>query len=183
VSQARRLDRGEQRQEVPRSVLEVERQHIRARLRRLVVDSRALKAGVEDEFGPDFDRDRWAALFGSDDPHDVNKVSAVISAFERMVNGLVEAARSGLVASGVAQPVGTPESVRSDLERVRDDDGITDAQLDLLVDLTRTRNALQHVYLDVSADDARDAIRKLRRNLPGLTRALNDWFTRYDVGA
>ncbi len=173
---------GEHRREGPRAVVDVERQHIRARLRRLVVDTRALSAAVEDEFGPEFDRERWAGLFNSDAPRDVNKVSAVISAYERIVNGLVEAARSGLLASGVAQPVGTPESVRRDLERVRDDGGLTDAQLDLLVDLTRTRNALQHVYIDVSADDARDAIRKLRGNLPRLTRALNDWFTRYEVG-
>lgn len=183
MSPRRRPGRGERRREVPRAVVDVERQHIRARVRRLAVDARALKAAVEDEFGPDFDRERWAAMFGSDDPRDVNKVSAAISAFERIVNGLVEAARSGLVAGGVAQPVGTPESVRGDLERVRDDGGLTDVQLDLLVDLTRTRNALQHVYLEVSADDARDAIRKLRGNLPHLTRALNDWFTRYDVGA
>jgi uncharacterized protein YutE (UPF0331/DUF86 family) len=183
VSPSRRPERGEHRQEVSRAVVEVERQHVRARLRRLVVDTRALKAAVEDEYGPDFDRERWAAVFGSDDPRDVNKVAAVISAYERIVNGLVEAARSGLVASGVAQPVGTPESVRGDLESVRDDGGLTDAQLDLLVELTRTRNALQHVYFDVSADDARDAIRKLRGNLPRLIRALNDWFTRYDVGA
>jgi hypothetical protein len=52
--------------------VDVERQHIRARLRRLAVDSRALKTAVEEQFGPDFDRDRWAALFDSDDPHDVN---------------------------------------------------------------------------------------------------------------
>jgi uncharacterized protein YutE (UPF0331/DUF86 family) len=182
VSPSGQSERGEHRREVPRAVVDVERQHIRARLRRLVVDTRALKAAVEDEFGPDFDRDRWAAMFGSDDPRDVNKTAAVISAYERIVNGLVEAARSGLAASGVAQPVGTPASVRGDLERVRDDGGLTDAQLDLLVDLTRTRNALQHVYVDVSADDARDAIRKLRGNLPRLMRALHDWFTRYDVG-
>lgn len=183
MSQARRPDRGEHRPEVPRAVVDVERQHIRARLRRLVVDSRALKAAVEDELGPDFDRDRWALLFGSDDPRDVNKVSAVISAFERIVNGLVEAARSGLVAGGVSQPAGTPESVRADLERVEADGGLTRSQVDLLVDLSRTRNALQHVYIDVSADDARDAVWNLRQNLPRLTRALNDWFTRYDVGA
>jgi hypothetical protein len=106
-----------------------------------------------------------------------------MSAYERIVNGLVEAARSGLVASGVARPAGTAESVRTDLERVRDDGGLTDPQIDLLVDLSRTRNALQHIYIDVSNDNARDAVRKLRQNLPRLTRALNAWFTRYDVGA
>jgi uncharacterized protein YutE (UPF0331/DUF86 family) len=163
--------------------VDVERQHIRVRLRRLAVDSRALKAAVEEQFGPDFDRDRWATLFDSEDPHDVNAVSAVISAYERIVNGLVEAARSGLVASGIAQPAGTPESVRTDLERVRDDGGLTDPQIDLLVDLSRTRNALQHIYIDVSNDDARDAVRKLRQNLALLTRALNTWFTKYGVGA
>lgn len=170
-------------QEVPRAVVDVEREHIRARFRRLVVDSRALRTAVEDELGPDFDRDQWATLFGSDDPRDVNKVSAVISAYERIVNGLVEAARSGLIAGGVAQPAGTPESVRADLDRVEADGGLTRAQVDLLVDLSRTRNALQHVYVDVSADDARDAVQKLRRNLPRLTRTLNDWFARYEVGA
>lgn len=175
MSKARRHDEDEQRQEVPRAVVDVERRHIRARLRRLVVDSRALKAAMEDEFGPDFDRDRWSALFGSDDPRDVNKVSAVISAFERIVNGLVEAARSGLVAGGVARPAGTPESVRADLERVEADGGLTRAEVDLLVDLSRTRNALQHVYIDVSADDAREAVQRLRRNLSRLTRTLNDW--------
>ena len=87
----------------------------------------------------------------------------MVSAFERIVNGLVEASRAGLIGSGVAQPVGTPDSVRKDLERVRDDGGLSDAQLDLLVALSRTRNELQH-------------------DLPALTRALNAWFTRHDVG-
>lgn len=89
----------------------------------------------------------------------------------------------GLWPAVSRSPSVTPESVRRDLEQVQDDGGLTVAQLDLLVALIRTRNALQHAYIDVSADDARDAIRKLRGNLPRLTRALNDWFTRYDVGA
>ncbi len=167
---------------VPGSVIELERRHIRGRLRRVAVDHRALKAAMEESFGPAFDRDRWAELFDSDDPAAVNTVSPVVSAFERIVNGLVEAARAGLIGSGVAQPGGTPDSVRKDLERVRDDGGLSDAQLDLLVALSRTRNELQHDYIEVSADDARDAVRKLQHNLPALTRALNAWFTRHDVG-
>lgn len=163
-------------------VIAVERQHVRARLRRVAVDYRALGAAIDDRFGSDFDRERWIAAFESDDPGAVNVVSPVISAFERIVNGLVEAARSGLVAGGIAQPGGTHDNVRADLERVRDDDGITEGQLALLVDLSRTRNQLQHVYVDVSADDVRTAVGRLRSNLPALTKALNAWLTRYDVG-
>jgi hypothetical protein len=37
-------------------------------------------------------------------------------------------------------------------------------------------------YVDVSADDAREAVRSLQRNLPALTKALNSWFGRYDLG-
>jgi uncharacterized protein YutE (UPF0331/DUF86 family) len=168
---------------VPSAVTKVEGQHIRARLRRIAIDHRALAVAIEDAFGVDFERHAWALAFDGDDPHDVNRVAPVISGFERIVNGLVEAARSGLIASGIAQPTGTPETVRADLELVRDDGGLSDRQCDLLVDLRRTRNQLQHVYIDVSADDARDAVRRLRSNLPTLTRALNDWFKRYDVGA
>lgn len=163
-------------------VTAVERQHVRARLKRVAVDYRALAAAIEEPFGPDFDRERWNAAFESDEPGAVNRISPVISAFERIVNGLVEAARSGLVAGGVARPGGTPETVRSDLERVRDDRGITDGQLALLVDLSRTRNQLQHAYIDVSADDMRTAVRRLRGNLPALTKALNAWLTRHGVG-
>jgi uncharacterized protein YutE (UPF0331/DUF86 family) len=163
-------------------VIAVERQHVRARLRRIAVDHRALGAAIDEQFGSDFDRDRWIEDFESDDPGAVNRVATVVSAFERIVNGLVEAARSGLVAGGVARAGGTPETVRTDLERVRDDGGMSDRQLGLLVDLSRTRNQLQHVYVDVSADDVRTAVRRLRGNLPALTRALNAWLTRYGVG-
>lgn len=164
------------------SITDIERRHIRTRLKRIVVDSRALKAAVEDEFGPDFDRVRWAEAFESEAPADVNRVSAVVGAFERIVNGLVEAARSGLVASGGARPGGTPESVRGDLMRIRDDGGLKDAQLDLLVDLSRLRDELQHVYVEVTADMVRDGVRRLRGTLGDLLKSLNTWFARYDVG-
>jgi uncharacterized protein YutE (UPF0331/DUF86 family) len=163
-------------------VIAVERQHVRARLRRIAVDFRALGAAVDDNFGPDFDRDRWIEAFESDEPSDVNLVAPVISGFERSVNGLVEAARSGLVASGIAQPGGMPGTVRSDLQRVRDDGALSDRQFRLLVDLSRTRNQLQHVYIDVSAEDVRAAVGRLRSNLPALAKALNAWLARYDVG-
>ena len=81
-----------------------------------------------------------------------------------------------------APPGGTMESVRNDLELVRNDGGLTDGQLELLVDLTRFRNELQHDYIEVSADDAREAVRKLLSNAPKLTRSLNAWLARYDVG-
>lgn len=158
-----------------------EREHIRARLRRIAVDHRALKAATA-AFAPDLEPERWAAAFDSDDPDDVNRVAPVVSGFERIVNGLVEAARSGLIAGGIARPGGTPNTVRADLEAVRDDGGLTASQCDLLVALSRTRNQLQHDYVDVTADDARAAVRRLIRNLPALTRSLNDWFKRYGVG-
>lgn len=164
------------------AVVRAESEHIRRRLRRLVVDSRALKAAIEDQFGPELDPASWAVAFESAEPTDVNRVAAVISAFERIVNGLIESARSGLVASGTGRPTGTPETVRHDLEAVRDDGGLTAGQCDLLVRLSRTRNELQHDYIDVTADDARAAVRSLRHNLPALTTALNGWFERYDVG-
>jgi uncharacterized protein YutE (UPF0331/DUF86 family) len=164
------------------SVIGAEREHIRRRVRRLIVDFRALKAAIDDHFGPDLEPTRWSAAFESDDPEEVNRVAPVISGFERIVNGLVEAARSGLVASGIAKPVGTPETVRRDLEAVRDDGGLTKGQCDLLIELSRTRNDLQHDYVDVSADDARAAVRSLKQNVPALTKALNSWFERYDVG-
>ena len=164
-----------------RAIVDAEREHIRARLRRVAVDHRALKAAAG-AFGPDLEPERWTAAFDSDDPHDVNRVAPVVSGFERIVNGLVEAARSGLVAGGIARPGRTPDTVRTDLDAVRDDGGLTDAQCDLLVALSRTRNQLQHDYVDVTADDARAAVRRLIRNLPALTRSLNDWFKRYGVG-
>ena len=133
------------------SVVEAERQHIRERLRRIVVDHRALRAAIADGFGSDFDAARWTAAFESDGPEDVNAVAPIVSAFERIVNGLVEAARSGLVASGIDRPGRTPDTVPADLQRVRDDGGLTAGELELLIDLSRTRNQLQHTYIDVSA--------------------------------
>lgn len=164
------------------SVIRAEREHIMRRLRRLAVDFRAMKAAIDDHFGPDLEPTLWRVAFESDDPEQVNRVAPVISGYERIVNGLVEAARSGLVASGIAKPVGTPETVRRDLEAVRDDGGLTTGQCDLLIELSRTRNDLQHDYIDVSADDARAAVRSLKHNLPALTKALNSWFERHDVG-
>ena len=164
------------------TIPEVERAHIRARLRRIVIDSRALKAAIEEEFGVDFDRAQWAAAFESAEPEDVNRVSAVVAAFERIVNGLVESARSGLLASGLARPGGAPESVRGDLERVRDDGGLSDGQLEVLLFASQVRNELQHVYIEAKADTVRDAVQRLRSNLPEILKRLNAWFTRYRVG-
>jgi hypothetical protein len=166
----------------PAAVVRTEREHIRRRLRRMAIDFRALKAAIDDEFGPDLDPDSWAAAFESADPKEVNRVAAVISAYERIVNGIVESGRSGLVAGGIGRPTGTPETVRNDLEAVRDDGGLAAGQCGLLVQLSRTRNELQHDYVDVTADDARAAVRALRQNLPALTKRLNGWFERYGVG-
>lgn len=163
-------------------MLAVERAHIRARLRRVTIDYKALKKAIDDEFGADYNPELWTAAYDSDDPDDVNRVSPVISAFERIVNSLVEAARSGLVGSGLAQPAGTPDTVTNDLILVRDDGGLTDGQMQLLADLSRTRNQLQHVYIDVTAEEARTAVRRLIANLPALTKGLNNWFKKYGVG-
>ena len=169
-------------EEVPKAVRDVEASHIRKRIKRLLVDYRALKAAIDDEFGVDFDADTWRQAFESEEPSEVNRVASVVSAFERIVNGLVEAARSGLIAGGVATPLGTKETVPTDLERVRDDGGLTEGQAKLLVELSRTRNELEHVYIEVTADDARGDIRRLRANLPAIVEALNNWFTRHGVG-
>lgn len=167
---------------VPKAVLDVERRRIRARMRRLAVDHRALRQAVEEHFGSDFDEARWQAAFDSDEPSDVNMVAAVVSAFERIVNGLVETARSGLTAGGLARPGRSPDTVPADLATVRDNRGLSGGQYDLLVALSRTRNELQHDYVEVSAPDARDAIRRLRHNLGSVTKALNAWLHRYGVG-
>ncbi len=173
---------GDDRTDVPGTVVAIERQHVRARLRRIAVDSRALAAAIESEFGPDFDGARWTAAFRSDLPEDVNRVASVMSAFERIVNGLVETARSGLVAAGLAPTRRASTTVRADLELVHADGGLTAGQLELLVGLNRTRNQLQHVYIDVSADDARAAVRRLRSSLAAIVRTLNAWLKCHAVG-
>ena len=164
------------------SAAETARRHVRARLRRIAVDYRAMNTAIEAAFGVDFDPAEWARSFESEEPAEVNRVAPVLSAFERIVNGLVETARAGLIAGAIEPPGRTPQTVRSDLVIVQRDGGLTRGQLTLLVALNRTRNELQHAYIEVSASDARAAVIKLRRNVGAFTKSLNRWLGRYDVG-
>lgn len=168
---------------VPATVIETERRHNLARIKRVVVDLKALREAIAGPFGTDFDQGRWSAAFDSTDPASVNQVSAVVGAFERIVNGLAETARSGLLASGIETPGKSRDStVPDDLRQVRDAGGLTDGQCSLLIALTTTRNLLQHDYIEVEADDVRDAVQRLQNNASLIVPHLNVWLTKHGVG-
>lgn len=167
---------------VPDAVKAIERRHIRKRVLRLTVDDAALTKAIHDQFGTDLDAALWKAKFDSTEPDDVNHVAAIVGAYERLVNGLVETARSGITAGGLAAPGRSLDKVPEDLAIVRDDGGLTSSQYKALVGLNRVRNELQHDDIEVAAEDAREAIARLRRSIKPILASLNAWLLRYGVG-
>jgi hypothetical protein len=152
---------------------------IRQRLTRMAPQRRALQlalAPYSDEEGR-FDLARWTRAFESPEPETINEVVEVTGGYQILVNHLVEATRTGAMLAGVAGRQSGPELIAA----IRDDGGLSPNQAEILIELYRTRNRLQHASPDIQADEVHDQVSVLLRSLPGFVRSFAAWMARYDV--
>jgi len=64
---------------------------------------------------------------------------------------------------------------------IREDGGLTKAQVSLLNDLYALEGRLEHASPDIDADEVHAAIGRLRRALPDLIKSAQTWLARHGI--
>jgi len=142
-------------------------QRIRDRLADLPRHLNVLDSAIS-LFDPDFDAGGFRAAAASFDPAELAKANQVQAAFENVHNHLI-----GL-AQGIVELKEWDE--RADaltaLRRLKEHRVISEAQRKAMHETQIIRNAIQHAYHDVVADELREAAQTVKLNARGFIHAL-----------
>ncbi len=161
------------------------RQAEEARLARLCKSIHKHKVGldfaVEESFGGKLDRKDWRRAFESSDPHDTIRTMAVTGSYSAIVNASVEI----LKAAAGTRLVGLLPHRRPHADQVfaavRSDGGLTQKQLELLNHCYVLEGRLEHASPDVSPEEVRETVERLRAGLPELITSVISWLESYGV--
>lgn len=154
-----------------------------ARLARLLksIDKhrQALEFAIEQGFDGDLDAAEWRAAFDSTDPRDAIKTITVTGSYSAAVNAFVELlkASAGSRLFGLL-PHRRPHADQV-FEAVQTDGGLAEQQVSTLNDLYVLEGRIEHASPDVDADEVREAIERLRKELPGLVTSAVAWLERH----
>jgi hypothetical protein len=161
------------------------RQAEEARLSRLCKSIHKHKAGldfaVEESFGGELDRKAWREAFESSEPHDTIRTMAITGSYSAVVNASVEIlkAAAGNRLIGLL-PHRRPHADQA-FAAVQSDDGLTEKQVDLLNQCYLLEGRLEHASPDVSPEDVRKAVERLRAHLPALIAGVITWLKSYGI--
>jgi hypothetical protein len=146
-------------------------ENILVRLERMIAQERALRRALE-AFS---DLAEWQAAFACTDPDVINlRVLPVKGNFEALVNHMCEIVkRSHRLAD--LEPITKSRTVERYVRAVGEAGGLTETQVDRLVELNVMRNRLQHASPDVAADEVWELARVLPRSLAAMRRKLLRW--------
>jgi hypothetical protein len=147
-------------------------------LKRLPAQQRALALSLRpftDEQGR-FDPERWNIAFASDDAEDIYHVFGVTGAYQALVNHLVEMLHVGARLAGLPLARGEHKPAAPVLiDAVKDEEGLTPNQAQVLKRLYRTRNELQHASLEVQAEDVYEDVLLLQKTLARFAKSYVQW--------
>ncbi|HTW43530.1 MAG TPA: hypothetical protein VMD79_14585 [Solirubrobacteraceae bacterium] len=152
---------------------------LNAKLERLATQRTALRRAME-QFGKNFDVNKWARGFDSPDPDDINRVFAVTGGYLALVNNTAEAIRAGAKLVGL-EPTPGMAGISGLLDAIRADGGLTNRQAETFAELYRTRNRLQHSSPDIEADEVHRQVRLLLRHLPRFVESYLAWLQKHGV--
>lgn len=142
---------------------------------------KALDLAIEENFGGELDRTEWKVAFESSEPHDANRTMVVTGDHSAILNAYVEILR----ASAGARLIGLLPHRRPHadqvIEAVRADGGLSKGQAALLDELYVLEGRLEHASPDVDAEEVREAIERLRAELPKLVDSLRAWLSRHGI--
>lgn len=139
-----------------------------------------LEASVDD-FDPDLDEQSFSAAWHSDDPLDRNRAGAVLSNFERTYMLLLDimtlavklAKRWGALERDVD---GSPTAI---LHKA----GVVSRQAEESLEAQRrVRNSSQHVYVELSVSNVRQAVKRQLDTTPAVVRSIAAWIDSLDGG-
>jgi hypothetical protein len=156
-----------------------------ARLARLVKainkHRQALELAIDEGFEGALDPVQWRDAFDSSDPRDAIRTITVTGSYSAAVNAYVEL----LKASAGSRLLGLLPHRRPHAEQVfkavAADDGITAKQVAVLNDLYVLEGRIEHASPDVDADEVREAVERLRKELPSLVKSAATWLAGHGV--
>ena len=161
--------------------LEAERSRLARFFETISKHSKALDLAIAENFGGTLDPVEWRSAFDSSQPRDTNRTMVVTGDHSAILNALVEI----LKASAGARLVGLLPHRRPHADQVFAalvaDGGLTNEHASLLNEVYVLEGRLEHASPDVDAEEVRDAIERLRRELPGLIKSIDIWLRRHSV--
>lgn len=143
--------------------------------------ARALEAAIQDNFGGELDPTAWKEAFESAEPDDANRTMVVTGDHSAVLNSYVELLRTSAGSRLLGLVPYRRPHVDQALEAIRADGGLTGEQAKLLNQLYVLEGRLEHASPDVGAEEVRDAVERLQRELPRLIESTRDWLRDHGV--
>lgn len=166
---------------ISRNALEVEKARLARFFETINKHHKALDLAVEQNFGGRLDPMEWRKAFESAEPADANRTMVVTGDHSAILNAYVEI----LKASGGSRLLGLLPHRRPHadqvFEAVRADGGLTKEQAVLLNELYAIEGRLEHASPDVDSEEVREAVERLRAELPKLIGSVRSWLSRHGV--
>jgi hypothetical protein len=166
---------------ISRKALEVEQARLARFFETINKHRKALDLAVEQNFDGELDPIEWRKTFESAEPGDANRTMVVTGDHSAILNAYVEILR----ASGGSRLLGLLPHRRPHadqvFEAVRADGGLTKEQAAILSELYAIEGRLEHASPDVDSEEVREAIERLRAELPKLVDSIRSWLSRRGV--
>ncbi len=142
---------------------------------------KALDLAIEENFDGRLDPAEWRGAYESDEPHDANRTMVVTGDHSAMLNAYVEILKASAGSRLTALlPYRRPHAEQV-FQAVVADGGLSKAQGELLNETLRFEGRLEHASPDVDAEEVRNAVERLRRELPGLIDSTRVWLRDHGV--
>lgn len=156
-----------------------------ARLSRLCKSIHKHKTGldfaVEESFGGELDPKAWRKAFESSDPHDTIRTMAVTGSYSAVVDATVEILKTATGNRLIGLLPHRRPHADQVLAAVQEDGGLTKGQMRLLNDCYVLEGRLEHASPDVSPEEVRKAVERLRAGLPKVITSAVTWLESYGV--
>jgi hypothetical protein len=166
---------------ISRKALEVEQARLARFFETINKHRKALDLAIEQNFNGKLDAMEWRKAFESAEPDDANRTMVVTGDHSAVLNAYVEILR----ASGGSRLLGLLPYRRPHadqvFEAVHADGGLTKEQAALLNELYAIEGRLEHASPDVDAEEVREAVERLRAELPKLVDSVRSWLSRHGV--
>jgi hypothetical protein len=161
--------------------LEVERARLARFFETINKHSRALDLAIAENFGGTLDPAEWRNAFDSSEPRDANRTMVVTGDHSAILNALVEILKASVGTRLVGLlPHRRPHAGQVFAALIADR-ALTKKQASLLSEAYVLEGRLEHASPDVDAEEVRDAIERLRAELPSLIKRIHTWLRRHSV--
>jgi hypothetical protein len=126
------------------------------------------------QFQPDLDEQAFSAAWYSDDPPERNRADSVLSSFEKTYMLLVDLITISVKIAGRLSAPSVGEKASS-VEVLRELQVISQPAFDSLDVQREVRNLSQHVYVELTVPDLRDAVIQQLDTTPRTIRDIASW--------